>query len=317
LPTDQVAVNPKLGPVGDYAGPFAGNPVTGSVLWTDALLSGSPAVGNAVAADCPATDERGVARSSTQGKCDIGAFQTAPAALSSTSSAPASAVSGTVFADAITVTNGGSGPSSHTTVTETAPAGEDLYAASTSQGTCSVSGQTASCALGDLANGASATVTLTLSSTQTVTNTANASNDQGSAVSSSATTTVASSSSKPPPKKVTGSLQLVGSKLKLTGGKSPHVTITFRCASNSACNGLFSVTIHVKTKNGKTATAVCTKSQFATYQIGAGKTVTLNRAVHGSCVTAVRAHGGHLAGKVTSRPRTGQTGLVKVVSLFL
>ena len=107
LPADQVATNPGLDALGNYGGPSAGNPFDASTVGTDLLSAGSPAIGNAVAADCPATDERGVARSTTQGRCDIGALQTAPAALTVGNSAPSSVAAGAAFGDTIVVSNGG------------------------------------------------------------------------------------------------------------------------------------------------------------------------------------------------------------------
>jgi CSLREA domain-containing protein len=57
--------NPRLGPLKNNGGPVP----------TDALLSGSPAIGAADKADCPTRDARGDKRNN---KCDIGAYQTEP-----------------------------------------------------------------------------------------------------------------------------------------------------------------------------------------------------------------------------------------------
>lgn len=59
--------DPKLGPLADYGGPTR----------TMALLAGSPALDAAASGDCPATDQRGIARP-FGGACDIGAFESAP-----------------------------------------------------------------------------------------------------------------------------------------------------------------------------------------------------------------------------------------------
>jgi hypothetical protein len=59
--------DPRLGPLDDYGGPTP----------TMALLAGSPAVDAGLAANCVATDQRGVARPFGAG-CDIGAFESAP-----------------------------------------------------------------------------------------------------------------------------------------------------------------------------------------------------------------------------------------------
>jgi len=84
-------------------GPLAAN---GGLTETDALLPGSPAIGNAVLEPlaCPATDERGIARS---GLCDIGAYQTvaAPASAPAPVTAGGGAgptISGAVKAPAVT-----------------------------------------------------------------------------------------------------------------------------------------------------------------------------------------------------------------------
>jgi hypothetical protein len=66
-PTDINNTNPLVGPLANNGG---GTP-------THALLVGSPAVGAGVAANCPTTDQRGVAR--PQGAaCDIGAYEFVP-----------------------------------------------------------------------------------------------------------------------------------------------------------------------------------------------------------------------------------------------
>ena len=60
---DQTGVNPKLFPLASNGGPTQ----------TDALASGSPAIGASVSASCPGTDQRGVVRPTV---CDSGAYQT-------------------------------------------------------------------------------------------------------------------------------------------------------------------------------------------------------------------------------------------------
>lgn len=181
---DKTGVNPLLGPLADNGGPTE----------TDALLAGSPAIGDAIAADCPATDQRGVPRSHVQGQCDSGAFQTAPAPLTVSKSAPSSAGTGQAFNYTITVSNGGPGFSTGTTLSDQLPAGETLYGATPSQGSCSSSGSPAlvSCSLGNIASGSNATVTMVVAEANagSVTNTAVAANSEGAKASGSATTKV-------------------------------------------------------------------------------------------------------------------------------
>jgi hypothetical protein len=56
-------VDPKLAPIADNSGPTR----------TEALLAGSPALGDPASSNCPPQDQRGVAR--PDGNCDIGAFE--------------------------------------------------------------------------------------------------------------------------------------------------------------------------------------------------------------------------------------------------
>ncbi len=74
---DRIDTDPRLAPLAGNGGPTE----------TDALLPGSPAIGDAVSEPlaCPANDQRGIARS---GLCDIGAYQTTP--VQGSVSAPAS-----------------------------------------------------------------------------------------------------------------------------------------------------------------------------------------------------------------------------------
>ncbi len=145
---DQIGVDPLLEPLASNGGPTE----------TDALLPGSPAIGKAIGATCPTTDQRGVARSASA--CDVGAFQTVPADLSVAVAAPANTTRGDAIAYTITVTNNGPGPTGGVTLTEALPAGTSLYSINASQGSCSGT-STLTCALGALEDGASATVQVT------------------------------------------------------------------------------------------------------------------------------------------------------------
>jgi hypothetical protein len=57
-------IDPRIGPLANNGGPTR----------THALLAGSPAIDAASAADCPATDQRGVSRPQGTG-CDIGSYE--------------------------------------------------------------------------------------------------------------------------------------------------------------------------------------------------------------------------------------------------
>ncbi len=144
---------------------------------THALLTGSQAID---AGNCSGgaitTDQRGVAR--PQGSaCDIGAFeleQAAGADLSvAVSDTPDPAAVGGSLTYVVTVTN--NGPTSATSVsaaTTLSGASATILSASSSQGSCTVSAPTVTCSLGTLANGASATITITVEPNATGTVTA-------------------------------------------------------------------------------------------------------------------------------------------------
>jgi hypothetical protein len=91
LPSSQSATNPDLGPLQNNGGPTP----------TLELLAGSAAAATGVAANCPVTDQRGVARPGAGRNCSSGAFQYV--ALS----CPAgSALAGVPYGSALTVAGG-------------------------------------------------------------------------------------------------------------------------------------------------------------------------------------------------------------------
>jgi len=170
---DRVDTNPDLGTLAD----------NGGVLQTDALLAGSPAIGDGVntPAACPTTDERGVTRPAA---CDVGAFQTSTADTSIAMSGPASATLGAAVAYTLTITNNGPAPATGVTVSDALPAGATYITANASQGSCSGT-TTVTCALGTLnstGSGPSNTATVTIiafaGTAGTLTNTATVSSNE-------------------------------------------------------------------------------------------------------------------------------------------
>jgi uncharacterized repeat protein (TIGR01451 family)/CSLREA domain-containing protein len=148
---DHINVNPDLGTLS----------ANGSQMQTDALLTGSPAIGTAIQSACPVTDERGVTRPTA---CDSGAYQTAVAALSITSTGPASATISTPITYTLTVTNNGPGAALGVGVSDTLPANTTYFGSTSSQGSC-VGTTTITCSLGTIDStqtGTSHTATITI-----------------------------------------------------------------------------------------------------------------------------------------------------------
>ncbi len=159
-----------------HSGLSKANPLLGALAnnggetETLALLVHSPAIDAGTDEGCPATDQRGVKR--PQGaSCDIGAyeFQTvADLGVTQSASATTLAVGGKVTYT-LKVSNGGPEGASGVLLQDTLPADSTLVSAVPSQGTCSGSAPVR-CALGTLASGASAAVTLTVQLNQVGTN---------------------------------------------------------------------------------------------------------------------------------------------------
>lgn len=155
----------------------------GGPTQTFALLANSIALNTATAANCPATDQRGVSRPQGAG-CDTGAFETEVSAdLAVTQTATPNPV---VVRDAltwtITVTNNGAANATGVSVVDTLPASSlSSISASASQGSCgALTGGKITCNLGDLANTGTATVTVRgiPTATGTLTNQATVSSSQ-------------------------------------------------------------------------------------------------------------------------------------------
>ncbi|MEQ1635270.1 MAG: choice-of-anchor Q domain-containing protein [Methylococcales bacterium] len=127
----------------------------GGPTQTFALLPGSPALNTAAAANCPITDQRGVARSQGAG-CDIGAFEAESSAdLAVTATAvpnPVMAFDG-IITWTIIVTNNGSANATDVKVTDTLPAsGLNFISVTPSQGSCGLpTSGVITCNLGSLA----------------------------------------------------------------------------------------------------------------------------------------------------------------------
>jgi hypothetical protein len=111
-----------------------------------------------------------------------------------------------------------------------------------------------------------------------------------------------------------GSLSLLSTKLKVAKGR---VQVPFLCNSYLQCDGNFSITLRVKSaKTHRLVTIVCTKSSQTFFRIKAGARRTLKVPVLKSCAAQIKAAKHHtVKGKLSSRPRTGQLGVIKGVKL--
>ena len=97
--------------------------------------------------------------------CDIGAFEFQVFGFEMTkvdSTGGNEVPIGDTFDYVITVTNNGPGTASNVTINDPVPANVSVVSANSSQGTCAAIGNVVGCNLGDLASGASATVTVTV-----------------------------------------------------------------------------------------------------------------------------------------------------------
>jgi uncharacterized repeat protein (TIGR01451 family) len=173
----------------------AGLKDNGGPTQTIALQPGSPAIDaiSPSANGCGTTittDQRGITRPQGSG-CDIGAFEVVPAGadLSITKSgAPNPVLSGNRLTYALTVTNNGPQDATSVTVTDALPDSLHFDSVSSSQGTCTRStatnpkpkGGTVTCSVGNLANGAKASITIVVITTTpgAVTNTAKVSGNE-------------------------------------------------------------------------------------------------------------------------------------------
>jgi uncharacterized repeat protein (TIGR01451 family) len=165
-PGDQTGVDPKLGSLAD----------NGGGTQTRALLPGSPAIDTGNTSGCPAgQDQRGVSRPQGSG-CDIGAYEVAIFDLTVSVEVPSTKTVGHLLRYTMTISNLGSGLAEAVTLTDPLPAGATFVSATSSQGTCAGSAPV-TCAVGSVAGGATATVTIvvrptslgTLGNTVTVT----------------------------------------------------------------------------------------------------------------------------------------------------
>jgi uncharacterized repeat protein (TIGR01451 family) len=251
-------VNAKLGAIRNNGGPSE----------TQALKDGSAAIDAGADGTCAADpvngiDQRGYARPFGS-HCDIGAYETgyADLAVVSNTDNPDPVGAGGNVAYTITVKNIGPSPDTATGVVlhNVNPAGTTFVSATPSQGTCSGSGPV-DCALGSLGDGASATVVVTVKTSNpgTITDDASVTATTGdpdpSNNSASQSTTVlgaqaiagAQACSPSAPR---SSISRNGFQAKSTTVKLVGRTIDFRCLGQAAAGGIKRVRVAVALKVG-------------------------------------------------------------------
>ena len=113
-----------------------------------------------------------------------------------------------------------------------------------------------------------------------------------------------------------GRLVLVSRNLIVRRG---HLTAILKCASRLRCGGTYSVTTRARLAHtGRLVTILCTKPGSAKFNILAHKTRQVSAKATGGCQSLLR-HARHqqMTGKFSSRPRTGQQGIITRVRLIL
>jgi uncharacterized repeat protein (TIGR01451 family) len=152
--SDKTSSNPQLGTLQSDGGQTSTMALASTSPAIDAIPPGTNGCGTTVT-----TDQRGVARPQGAG-CDIGAYEYGDVAMQSLAASAKKVPSGSKLTYTATVVNAGAVGATGVTVSNALPAGEKFKSASASLGSCSASGSTVTCDLGDLGAADTATVTI-------------------------------------------------------------------------------------------------------------------------------------------------------------
>jgi len=113
--------------------------------------------------------------------------------------------------------------------------------------------------------------------------------------------------------RATGRLLLPTGRLLVIGGT---ILVPEKCQSSLACNGRFSITTTARVGTKRTlGTVLCTTRNF---RVRAHRTLIVRARITRVCQTLLRRKPHHrMAAKFTSRPRSGQFGLIRKITLVL
>jgi hypothetical protein len=110
-----------------------------------------------------------------------------------------------------------------------------------------------------------------------------------------------------------GRLLLSRRTLRFTGRT---IFVPLACRSRLACAGRFSISTRARVGARHHLTTMLCASTLT--RIAAGRTKNVPARIHGNCLALLRhAHGHRIAAKLIGRPRTGQHGTIKNITLRL
>jgi uncharacterized repeat protein (TIGR01451 family) len=152
--SDKTSSNPQLGTLQSNGGQTSTMALASTSPAIDAIPTGTNGCGTTIT-----TDQRGVARPQGSG-CDIGAYEYGDVAMQSVVASAKKVPAGSKLTYTATVVNAGAVGATGVTVSDTLPTGEKFKSASASLGSCSASGSTVTCDLGDVGAADTATITI-------------------------------------------------------------------------------------------------------------------------------------------------------------
>ena len=152
--SDKTNSNPQLGVLQSDGGQTSTMALGSTSPAIDAIPTGTNGCGMTVT-----TDRRGIARPQGSG-CDIGAYEYGDVAMQTLAASTKKVPSGSTLTYTATVVNAGAVGATGVTVSDTIPAGEKFKSATASLGTCSASGSSVTCELGNLGAADTATISI-------------------------------------------------------------------------------------------------------------------------------------------------------------